>query len=556
MSGDARWRHRKPQSTAARGGSLLVAAGIGLSRIAGLLREMVTSRVLGLSLAADAFAAAARIPNLLQNLLGEGVLSASFVPVYSQLLEDEDAEKEASRVAGAVGSLLLIVTGIAVLVLVVAARPITRVLALGLQGERFELAVDFTQIMAVGVGFLVMSAWCLGILNSHRHFFLPYAAPVIWNAAQIVALLFIWWRDWALEDAARGLAIAVTVGGALQLLVQLPTVRRLARGLRFRPDNWNPSVREIRRRFTPAVMGRGVVQISAYLDLILATFLAAGALSALFKAQMLYTLPVSLFAMSVAAAELPEMSRLAGDPEALIERTRRSLDRIAFWMLLAAFVMISMGDLVVGVLFQGGQFDGTDGVLVWFVLATYAVGLPAIGASRLLQNTCYAVGDTSGPARIAAIRVSIAAVIGIAVMFPLDHVVVGPDGLIGDGFGFTPLEEGVRSTGDTVRLGAVGLAVGSAIGAWVELTLLSALVRRRVPGLRDPRRSLLGPARAAAAAFVVTAAVKLVVDPLPLLFEAAIRGVFAVGAYAIVGFRTGVTDANLILRPLRRAIWR
>jgi putative peptidoglycan lipid II flippase len=542
----------------ARSGSLLVAAGIGLSRIAGLLREMVTSRVLGLSLAADAFAAAARIPNLLQNLLGEGVLSASFVPVYSQLLDsdDEDAEKEASRVAGAVGSLLLIVTGIAVLILVLAAQPITRVLALGLQGERFELAVDFTQIMAVGLGFLVMSAWCLGVLNSHRHFFLPYAAPVIWNAAQVAALLFIWWRDWALEDAARGLAIAVTVGGALQLLIQLPTVRRLARGLRFRPDNGNPSVREIRRRFTPAVLGRGVVQISAYLDLILATFLAAGALSALFKAQMLYTLPVSLFAMSVAAAELPEMSRLTDDPAALGQRTHRSLDRIAFWMLLAAFVMISMGDLVVGVLFQGGQFDGTDGVLVWFVLGTYALGLPAIGASRLLQNTCFAAGDTKGPARIAAVRVAIAAVIGIAVMFPLDHVVVGPDGLVGDGFGFAPLDEGVRSAGGTVRLGAVGLAVGSAIGAWVELTLLSSLVRRQIPGIADPRTSLFGPAKAAAIAFVATALVKIGVESLPLLLEAAIVGFVAISVYAIAAFRGGVRDSNLILRPVRRMIWR
>lgn len=555
MTRSPRRRHRTAQTSAGRGGSVLVASGIGLSRVAGLIREMVTSRVLGLSLAADAFAAAARIPNLLQNLLGEGVLSASFVPVYSQMLDGDD-EKEANRVAGAVGALLLVVTGIAVLVLVVAARPITRVLALGLQGERFELAVEFTQIMAVGVGFLVMSAWCLGILNSHRHFFLPYAAPVIWNLAQVVALLFIWWRDWPLADAARGLAVAVTVGGALQLAVQLPTVRRLARGMRLRPDNRHPRVRDVRRRFTPAVLGRGVVQISAYLDLFLATFLAAGALSALFKAQILYTLPVSLFAMSVAAAELPEMARLVGDPDALIARTRRSLDRIAFWMLLAAFVMIAAGDLIVGVLFQGGEFDGSDGVLVWFVLGAYAVGLPAIGTSRLLQNTCYAVGDTRGPARIAAIRVAIAAVIGVVVMFPLDHVVVGPDGLVGDGFGFTPLDEGIRSLGGPVRLGAVGLAMGSAVGAWVELTLLATLVRRTVPGLGDPRRSLLGPGPAAATGFVVTAAVKLAVEPLPVFFEAAVCATAAVATYAIVGFRTGVRDADLLLRPVRRVIWR
>ncbi|MEZ5243946.1 MAG: murein biosynthesis integral membrane protein MurJ [Acidimicrobiales bacterium] len=550
-------RRLRAPTTRRFGGSTLVAGGIGLSRVAGLLREMVTSRVLGLSLAADAFATAARIPNLLQNLLGEGVLSASFVPVYSQLL-DRDDDAEANRVAGAVGALLLMVTGVAVLVLVLAARPITAVLAPGLANETFELAVDLTRIMAVGVGFLVMSAWCLGILNSHRSFFLPYAAPIVWNAAQIVAALFIWLRGWSLDDAARGLAIAVTIGGLLQLLIQLPTVRGLARGIRMRPDNHHRAVKEIRRRFAPAVLGRGVVQISAYLDLFLATFLAAGAVAALFKAQMLYTLPVSLFAMSVAAAELPEMARLVGDPDALVSRTRRSLDRIAFWMLLAAFVMIAAGDLVVGVLFQGGEFDATDGVLVWFILGAYAVGLPAIGASRLLQNTCYAVGDTKGPARIAAIRVGIAAVIGVVVMFPLDRVLVGPDGLLGLGdiAAFGPLDAAVRGAGGPVRLGAVGLAVGSAVGAWVELTLLSSLVRRRVPGIDDPRSSLVGPAVAAAGAFVLTAGVKLLAAPLPLLIEAVVVGTVAVAAYVVLCFRAGVRSADLILRPVRRLIWR
>ena len=329
----------------------------------------------GLGLAADAFTTASQIPNLLQNLLGEGVLSASFVPVYSKLLDDEDP-KESSRVAGAVGALLLAITGICVGIFVLAARPITSVLAFGLSGEKFEIVVDLVQIMALGMGFLVMSAWCLGVLNSHRRFFLPYAAPVVWNACQIVALYLMWARDWDLVDAARGLALAVTIGGLLQLLIQLPTVLRLAQGMRFRPTTQDPSVLEIRRRFVPAVLGRGVVQISAYLDLMLATLLATGAIAALIKAQLLYTLPVSLFAMSVAAAELPELSRLVTDPQSLAQRTQRGLKQIAFWMLLASFVSIAAGDLIVRVVFEGGKFDSTDAVLVWFVLAAYAVGLP------------------------------------------------------------------------------------------------------------------------------------------------------------------------------------
>ena len=300
---------------------------------------------------------ALRIPNLLQNLLGEGVLSASFVPVYSDALEHDD-RREASRIAGAVGALLMAITAVAVLVIVLLARPITRLLAWGLTGDTFDLAVNFTRITAIGVGFMVMSAWCLGILNSHRSFFLPYAAPVVWNLAQIGALLIAWQRDWSLADAARGVAIGVAVGALLQLLVQLPTVLSLTRSsLCLR--QLEPRVRDVRRRFGPAVLGRGAVQLSAYLDLFLASFLAAGALSALFKAQILYTLPVSLFAMSVAAAELPELSRLSDEPIAVAHRANAALRRIAFWMLASSLLLIAAGEPIVQMLFEGGEFGPT-----------------------------------------------------------------------------------------------------------------------------------------------------------------------------------------------------
>ncbi|HAI63504.1 MAG TPA: murein biosynthesis integral membrane protein MurJ, partial [Acidimicrobiaceae bacterium] len=440
-------------SRAANRGSLLVGAGIFLSRIAGLLREMVSGRVLGNSAAADALVTALRIPNLLQNLLGEGVLSASFVPVYSDALEHDD-RREASRIAGAVGALLMAITAVAVLVIVLLARPITRLLAWGLTGDTFDLAVNFTRITAIGVGFMVMSAWCLGILNSHRSFFLPYAAPVVWNLAQIGALLIAWQRDWSLADAARGVAIGVAVGALLQLLVQLPTVLSLARGLRFAFDNSNPRVRDVRRRFGPAVLGRGAVQLSAYLDLFLASFLAAGALSALFKAQILYTLPVSLFAMSVAAAELPELSRLSDEPIAVADRANAALRRIAFWMLASSLLLIAAGEPIVQMLFEGGEFGSDDTSLVWLILVFYAFGLPAIGLSRMLQNASFAMGDTSGPARLAALRVTIAAVIGVLVMFPLDRAFIGADGIeaLGDTIGLAgPLDTDQRTDESLVR---------------------------------------------------------------------------------------------------------
>ena len=544
-------------STAGRGATL-VGIGIFLSRSAGLVREMVAGRVIGINGAADALAAAMRIPNLLQNLLGEGVLAASFVPVYSDLLEAED-ERAASRMAGAVGAALMLVTGLSVLVIVLAARPLTRLIAWGLTGSSFDLAVELTRITAVGIGFMVMSAWCLGILNSHRNFFLPYVAPVVWNLAQIVALLVAWQSDWDVADATRAMAVGVAVGGALQLLVQYPTAKTLARGLRVAFDARNPHVRAVRRRFGPAVLGRGAVQISAYVDLLLASFLAAGALSALFKAQILYTLPVSLFAMSVAAAELPELSRLSHDPVQVAQRTEAALRRIAFWMLASSLLLIAAGEPIVALLFEGGAFTSADTSLVWLILLCYGLGLPAIGLSRMLQNAAYAMGDTAGPARVAALRVGLAAILGALFMFPLDRAFIGLDGVeqLGDALGLAgPLDSTVRADGSVVRLGAIGLALGSAIGAWVELVLLSRLLDRHLPALRSPAAVLRAPGVAAAIAFVVTAAVKLATGDLPSVFAVLLTVGVGGAAYVIIAFRTGVREADMVLRPVRRIIWR
>ena len=536
----------------------MVALGIAASRLAGLGRETVASRLLGNTAAGDAFAVAMRIPNMLQNLLGEGVLSASFVPVYSRLLDDGARKKgdrtDPGQVAGAVAAVLMTVVGLSVALIVTLARPITFVLAPGLTEDRFDLAVSLVRITALGTGFAVLSAWCLGVLNSHRRFFVSYAAPVLWNAVQVGALVVAWILAFDLDGVARALAWGVAGGGLAQLLVQLPLTLRLARGLRLRWVRGHPGLREIRRRFGPAVLGRGVVQVSAYVDLVLASLLATGAMAALYRAQILYMLPVSLFAMSVAAAELPEMSRQADDPVALATRSRSAMRKVAFWMLMAAALYLAAGDLVVGLLFQGGVFSEADTVLVWFVVGAYALGLPATGLSRVLQNVCYARGDTAGPARIATVRVAVAAAVGVVVMFPLDRVVVGSDGLLSTtgalGLAWA-LPEAERSLGDAVRLGAVGLALGSAVAAWTEIVMLARRLRAE-----DAVRSALGaPATAAAVAFAATAALKLLVGGWPLLLSAPIAAAFAVGVYTVVAYRRGVAEAHLLLRPLRRALW-
>ena len=528
--------------------------GIGASRLTGLGRETVASRLLGNSAAADAFAVAMRIPNLLQNLLGEGVLSASFVPVYSRMLRDE--RSETGRVAGAVAGLLMTATGLGVLALVTLARPITLMLAPGLNAHRFELAVSLTRITSVGIGFAVMSAWCLSVLNSHRRFFLSYVAPVLWNAAQIGALATAWILASDLDGVARAMAWGVSVGGLAQVLLQLPTTLRLVSGLRLSWGRGLGPVREMRRRLAPAVLGRGVVQITSYLDLVLASLLATGAVAALSRAQILHMLPISLFAMSVAAAELPDMSRLAGDRAALADRAVSGTRKVVFWMLLTTAVYAAAGDLVVRLLFEGGRFSAADTTLVWLVTAVYGLGLPAAGVSRMLQNTFYALGDTAGPARVAAVRVTVAAAVGMAVMFPLDRVVVGSDGLIGIADALRPawaLPAAERELADVVRLGATGLAIGSAAAAWVEIALLSRRLRGMLAGARLAS-ILVAPAGAAVAASVVAAALKPLVRTWPVGLAVPLVLGAAVSVYTITARWCGVGEAAMLLDPIRRML--
>src|ERR671938_481998 len=208
--------------------AFLVGAGILLSRVVGLIRQRVFAYYFGTSDAADAFNAAFRIPNFLQNIFGEGALSASFIPVYARLLAQNDT-KEATRVANAVLTLLALVTSIVVLIGVLTTPYLISLIAPGFEGEKRELTIRLVKIFFPGAGLLVLSAWCLGVLNSHRRFLLSYAAPILWNLAIIVTLVVFGGRvgQFPLAVAAAWGSVA---GSALQFLVQLPRVLRLVGG--------------------------------------------------------------------------------------------------------------------------------------------------------------------------------------------------------------------------------------------------------------------------------------------------------------------------------------
>jgi putative peptidoglycan lipid II flippase len=449
--------------------AFLVGAGILLSRIVGLIRLRVFAYYFGNSAAKDAFDAAFRIPNFLQNVFGEGALSASFIPVYAGLLARDD-DKEATRVASAVLSLLALVTSLLVLAGVLLTPYLIDAIAPGFNGEKRELTIRLVKILFPGAGLLVLSAWCLGVLNSHRRFFLSYTAPVIWNVTIIASLLWSGGRihqtDPArLEQFQFGLAEiaawASVVGSALQFGVQLPTVLRLVKGLRPVLDTASKSVRTVVRNFFPVFFSRGVVQISAYVDSLLASLLPTGAVSALNFTQSLYTLPVSLFGMSVSAAELPAMSSASGTPDEINVQLRRRLNaglrQIAFFIVPSAMGFLALGDVMAGVLFQTGEFKRGDTIYVWGILAGSTIGLLASTLGRLYASTYYALHDTRTPLLYAVIRVILTTGLGYLCAIPLPPLL-----------------------GIEARWGVAGLTASAGLAGWVEFILLRRSLNRRI----------------------------------------------------------------------------
>jgi putative peptidoglycan lipid II flippase len=497
---------------ASKRSSFLVAAGIFLSRIAGLIRDRVFAHYFGNSDAADAFKAAFRIPNALQNLFGEGVLSASFIPVYAALLA-RDEDEEARRTAGAVAALLALSTSILVLVGVLATPYLIDAIAPGFTGEKRELTIRIVRILFPGAGLFVISAWCLGILNSHRRFFLSYTAPVIWNAAMIATL----W-GFGPRNAQFPLAIILSwgsvVGAALMVAIQLPVVLRLLRGLHLSLAFHLENVRTVVRNFFPVFVSRGVVQISAYVDALLASLLPTGAVAALAYAQTLYTLPVSLFGMSVSAAELPAMSGAVGVEtqvaEILRSRLNAGLRQISFFVIPSAVAFLVLGDVIVAAIYQSGRFTHSDATYVWGILAGSTVGLLVSTLGRLYSSTYYALRDTRTPLRYAVIRVVLTTILGYLSAIPLPHAL-----------GIDP------------RWGVAGLTVSAGISSWVEFLLLRRTLNRRI-GVTGLSASYLVKACGAAliAAGIGRALLVAAGHRNPILVAVVVLGPFGVAYFA------------------------
>lgn len=505
--------------------AVAIAIGILLSRIMGLVRERVFAYYLGNSEAAGAFRAALRIPNLLQNLFGEGVLSASFIPVYAKLLA-EGKKEEASRAASIVLTLLVSVTAILVVIGVTFSRPLIEILAPGFHGEVRELTIRMVAIMFPGTGLLVLSAWCLGVLNSHRKFFLSYVAPVLWNLAIIAILVgiggyYLVNRDGAQTQLVIWVAWSTVIGAALQWGVQFPQALKLNGVFTFSFKTRLAPVQKIITRFMPAVVTRGVVQLSAYIDQVLASYLGPASVAAMAYAQTIYTLPVSLFGMAISSAALTEMSRTTGTKEEIVQaleiRLTAGIRRIAFFVVPSAVAFVVLGDVVTAMLFQTGHFRGSDSRFVWFILAGSSVGLVATTQSRIFISAFWALGNTRTPLGIACFRVALTALLGFLVVFPIRSL-----------FAL-----------DAIYCSAA-LTASAGVAGWIEFLLFRYALVANIGRFNLGGRMIMTLWGIALASAAIVLGVKLFVPGLHVVT----RGIVILGLYGLL-YIGGVTAAGI-----------
>jgi putative peptidoglycan lipid II flippase len=324
-------------------------------------------------------------------------------------------------------------------------------------------------------------------------------------------------------------------GSLVQLLVQLPAVLRVAPDLRASFDSSNRHVRTIGRNFLPALASRGVVQISGYIDSLLASLLPTGAVTGLANAQVLYTLPVSLFGMSVAASELPVMSGAAALSEAAAEGVRSRLDpglrRIAFFVVPSSVAFLALGDVIAGTVLQTGRFTSADADYVWAILAGSAVGLVASTLARLYSATLFALQDTRTPLRFAFTRL-----------------------VLTTGLGYLCAIPGPRLLDVDPSWGAAGLTLSAGVAGWVEMWLLRRAVRARVASVGMPRSFLLTLWSVAIVAAGVASALRWPTSAWHPVAQGGVvllaYGFVYLGVTRIVGIR----EATQLAR--RAAVWR
>lgn len=378
----------------------------GISRLAGLVREMLMAQFFGTGLAKSAFDVAFRIPNLFRRLFGEGALSAAFIPIYTETLEREGVA-EANRLAGRVAGLLLAVLGSITALGILAALALQQSLP---ASSRWVAILPLLRIMLPYAPLICLAALCMGVLNSLRHFAMPALAPLFLNLVWIVVLLAI--CPFLPDDPflrMRAVAWGVIVAGVLQVAVQFPALRR--RGVQLRLGGvWrgDERVRRIVKLMAPMALGAGLIQINVTIDGFLAMWVGTWGPAAMEYAERLVYLPLGIIGNAFATVLLPTFSGQAaqGNHDGLRETLERALRNIAVIMTPAAVGLTLLARPVTELLFcLGGKFDADSACYTSRALAGYAPGLLIFSFQKVVTPVFYALQDTRTPTRIGVVGV-------------------------------------------------------------------------------------------------------------------------------------------------------
>ncbi len=428
----------------------VVGAATFFSRILGYLRDMVIAYFFGAGMATDAFFVAFRIPNTLRRLFGEGSLTVSFIPVFSEYVEHREEEDWRDLVNGAFTLLSILLAGASLLGIVFAPW-VVRVIAPGFTDpEKFRLTVSLIRIVFPYLFFIGLVALSMGVLNTFGHFTAPALAPALLNISMI-ASAFLLFRQ--ISPPVMALALGVVVGGTAQLLFQIPFLIKKGIGLRPSFHFWShPGIRKIGGLMLPGVLGTAVAQINIFVSTILASLLKEGSISFLYFAYRLIEFPLGIFAVALGTAALPSFSRLVTQ-----KRSSEFRDTLAFSIRLVFFLTIpaTIGLIVLRVptihlLFQRGAFDFQKTLMTAQALLFYAVGLWAIAGARIVAPAFFALQDMRSPVKVAVLALIGNVLLGLLLMFPLKHS---------------------------------GLALANSLAATLNFLLLTALMAKKIGAL-------------------------------------------------------------------------
>lgn len=428
-----------------------------LSRLTGFVRDVVLAAILGAGPMADAFFIAFRLPNHFRSILAEGAFNAAFVPAYASVLEKGGADK-ARLFADRVGAALLAVNVVLLALALLFTPQLVGLLAHGLieDPKRFHLAVTLTRITFPALLLVSMQTLISGELNANNRFAAAAGAPILLNLGMIAALLLSAWFPTPGHAAAWGVLIA----GAAQVVLVAVDAERHGLGQRLRLPILDQPTRKFLKALGPAIIGAGGVQLALFADTLIASFLPAGALSALYYADRINQLPIGVVGIAVGVVLLPEMSkRLAsGDDKGAVDAQSRAI-QLALLLAIPSFAAaLTVPDLIMQALFERGAFTAGDAQAAGATLAAYAIGLLPFVLVRSFTAPFFARGDTATPVMAALF----AAAVNIALKFALMH-----------------------------HFAQVGLALATSAGAWINLALLAVFARRR--GFPVPMQRLSGP---------------------------------------------------------------